>query len=344
MEEKYSLGDLSIVPSQYSEIDSRDQCFSVYETGQSPFIVAPMDTVIDEKNFSYFLESGVNVCLPRGVKYPEGFENNTPNLCFSSFSLSEFKEIYCDASKAEDDIGNFNVLIDIANGHMLKLINLCYDAKEIWGSKLVLMVGNIANPKTVETLGELGVDYVRVGIGSGNACTTTTHTGVHFPMGSLIKECAEIADEYNIKIVADGGIKSTADVNIALALGADYVMMGSLFNQCIESCADTYWRGMKLPKLIYLYLYEWGWSLYKAYRGMSTVEVQKKWGKKRLRLSEGLHKRNKVNFDLYELLNHLHHRLKTAMSYTNCYSLENYTGGNIQLVKKTYDTHNRVNK
>lgn len=347
MLEKNNLGDLSIVPAVISKIRTRSECFTNYSTGQSPFIVAPMDTVIDEKNFFYFLASGLNVCLPRGVKYPKGFINNSPNLVFTSMSLEEFSKTICKEPQVGDNpIENFNILVDIANGHMSELIDLCFLAKRIWGDKLTLMVGNIANPETIRVLAEYGVDYVRVGIGGGSVCTTTTHTGVHYPMASLIQECAKIADELNsdIKIVADGGIRSTADINIALACGADYVMMGGLFNQCIESCAKTYWMGIKIPKLLSLYLYDWGFKLYKDYRGMSTVEVQKKWGRQNLKLSEGLKKRNKVKYELTELLSHINHRLKTAMSYTNCNFIEEFNSGTVNLIKKTQDTSNRVNK
>jgi GMP reductase len=261
-------------------------------------------------------------------------------------SLSDFKSKYCVKGALKEPLYNFTVLIDMANGHMADLIESCAIAKYLWGNNLILMVGNIANPETVDILSEIGVDYVRVNIGTGSVCTTTTHTGVHYPMASLIMESAEIAKKSkgNIKIIADGGINSTADVNIALACGADFVMMGKLFNQCIESCATTYWRNIPLKVLWSLYLYEWGFNLYKKHRGMSTEEVQKKWGKDKIRLSEGTYKKNKVLFDLENLLYQLNHRLKTAMSYTGCFNLEEYTSGKVKLIQKTYDTAIRVNK
>ena len=345
METKYNLGDLSIVPSKVSQIDSRKDCNALYYNKQSPFIVAPMDTVIDEQNFEYFIDSGVNVCLPRGVKYPVEYNNTTPNLLFESFSLNEFINIYCNPKNSKV-ITNFNVLIDIANGHMAKLFDACITAKEIWGDNLILMVGNVANPETVDVLANIGVEYIRCGIGGGGVCTTTSHTAVHYPMASLIMECSKIADSYGgkTKIIADGGIKSTADINIALACGADYIMMGGLFNQCIESCADTYWKGIKLPKIASLYMYNWGFNLFKNYRGMSTVEVQKKWGASSLKLSEGIKKRNPVKYELNQLIEDITHRLKTAMSYTDCLTLEEYNSGKVELIVKTPDTNNRVNK
>lgn len=346
MQEKLNLGDISIVPSEISPIESRKQCNVNYPNGQSPFFVAPMDTVLDENNYEYFHLHGVNICLPRGIKASKEHKK-TSNLIFESYSLEDFENLFCKEPQVGDDgIIHWNILIDVANGHMKRLMYAAEVAKTIWGNQLTLMVGNIANPKTVKHLCEIGVDYVRIGVGGGFVCTTTTHTGVHYPMASLIRECSKISDENGgvTKIIADGGIKSTADVNIALACGADYVMMGSLFNQCIESCSKTYWHGIPLPRNLAIRMYENGFNLYKKYRGMSTIAVQKKWGKKNIRLSEGVHKKNPVNFDLEDLLYHLQHRLRTAMSYAGKFNLNEYNDGSVELIKKTHDTNIRINK
>jgi hypothetical protein len=55
MEIKLNLGDLSIVPAAISDIKSRDECVTTYRNGQSPYIVAPMDSVINQKNWRFFL-------------------------------------------------------------------------------------------------------------------------------------------------------------------------------------------------------------------------------------------------------------------------------------------------
>ena len=63
---------------------------------------------------------------------------------------------------------------------------------------------------------------------------------------------------------------------------------------------------------------------YKKYRGMSTKEVQKKWGKKRLTTAEGISKYNKVEYRLSGWVENLKDYLKSAMSYTNSTNLEEF--------------------
>jgi intein/homing endonuclease len=180
-----------------------------------------------------------------------------------------------------------------------------------------------------------------------SACTTTTHTGIHYPMASLLMEARAIKEKagYFTNIIADGGISSTADINIALACGADFVMMGSIFNKTNEACGQAYLSNrIPIPNKSINFFKGLGFKVYRKYRGMSTVEVQKSWKKRLLRPSEGIHKRNEVLFSLEELISNLNHRLATAMSYTGDMYLETFVSGETELVKKTTDTNNRVNK
>jgi hypothetical protein len=52
------------------------------------------------------------------------------------------------------------------------------------------------NPDTYRKYCEIGVDYIRVGIGGGSACTTSANVAVHYPMASIIK-CYEISKEFD---------------------------------------------------------------------------------------------------------------------------------------------------
>lgn len=339
IKETLNLGDLAIVPAILSDIDSRNDVMTTYENGQSPFFVAPMDTVLNKENYKTFMDAGLNVCLPRGIY----LEENTPNV-FESYSLDEFIQKFI---KNQEQPKHWYIHIDIANGHMSKLFNACADAKDIYGSDLILMIGNIANPETYASFAEIGVDYCKFGIGMGAVCTTTTHTGVHYPMASLLMEARMIKEKagYSTNIIADGGISSTADINIALACGADFVMMGSIFNKTNEACGQAYLSNrIPIPNRSIAFFKRLGFKVYRKYRGMSTTEVQKSWRKKILRPSEGIHKRNEVLFTLEELISNLNHRLATAMSYTGDKYLETFVAGETELVKKTTDTNNRVNK
>ena len=217
-------------------------------------------------------------------------------------------------------------LIDIANGNMEKLYETVREFKGKFPHH-ILMVGNVANPATFRMLSDAGADYIRVGIGNGGGCLTTQQTGIGYPMGSLISECfrIKIAAKCTAKIVADGGFKGYSDIIKALALGADYVMLGSILNKTLESSGDTYWRNIKV-NFISEFLYRKGFKLTKKFRGMSTKEVQKKWGRFNLKTSEGVVRRNEVEYTISKWRENFLSYLKSAMSYTDSRKLEEFIG------------------
>lgn len=157
---KYDWNDISIVPASLSTISSRKEINSTYE-GKLPLFTAPMDKVIDETNIKIFEDNNINVCLPRHVKYEKLKNDNY----FYSYGLDEIIELLNNKSQLPK-----KVLIDIAQGHMKKLYDTAKLIKETFGNNIELMVGNIANPDTYREYCEIGVDYIRVGIGGGSSC------------------------------------------------------------------------------------------------------------------------------------------------------------------------------
>ena len=318
---KYDWNDISIVPASLSTISSRKEINSTYE-GKLPLFTAPMDKVIDETNLKIFEENNINVCLPRHVKYEKLKNDNY----FYSYGLDEIIELLNNKSQLPK-----KVLIDIAQGHMKKLYDTAKLIKETFGNNIELMVGNIANPDTYREYCEIGVDYIRVGIGNGAGCLTTQQTAIGYPMGSLIRECYEksLTLKSPSKIVADGGMKDYSDVIKALALGADFVMIGSIFNKALQSCGDTYlFNKIKINQYSKLasFLFDKGFVLTKRYRGMSSKEVQKKWGLKTLKTSEGVVRIRPVEYKLDKWDENFTDYLKSNMSYSGAKDLESYIG------------------
>jgi IMP dehydrogenase/GMP reductase len=322
---KFDFKDITLVPETISSITSRTEINIFTENGNLPIFVSPMDTVVNHKNYKKFIDNNLKVCLPRS----EYFEDN--NEGFISVSLSDFEIIVTSHQKFEKVPKNQKILVDIANGHMSKLYDLCKYFVENIKIKHKLMIGNIANPNTYEKFAELGVDYIRVGIGGGSGCLTSANTGVHYPMASLISECYQIKKKrgYNTKIVADGGFRNYDDIIKALALGADYVMLGGVLNKCLESSSPIYINKLipiseKTSNFIFYNYPFLKRFLYKKFRGMSTKEVQKKWGKDKLVTSEGITKFNKIEYTLEKWVDNLKDYLKSAMSYTNSKNLEEF--------------------
>lgn len=343
MKPKFDFNDIVIVPERISRINSRSEVNILDENGMLPLFAAPMDTVVDNSNYQKYLKLGVNVCLPRG------YVSINDNL-FQSLSLQEFEMFVEDYEIDSYKFEKLNILVDVANGHMLKLYTLCEKFVAMrTNPNHKLMIGNIANPKTFKDYALLGIDYVRVGIGGGSGCLTSANTGVHYPMASLIEDCYEIKERkgFKTKIVADGGMKKFDDIIKALVLGADYVMVGGLFNKTLESCGENYlFNSIKINQDTTEFL----WVNYpslrkfmsKSFRGMSTKDVQRKWNRKVLRTSEGISKRNKIEYTLNGWVDNFSDYLKSTMSYTNSYDLGELRDSTYTFI--TEQALNRFNK
>ena len=240
----YGYNDLTIIPAMTSKVNSRKDVNVFYSDGNLPIFVSPMSTIINMKNFHLWESNNLIPILPRNIDL-EIRKDYIMQGKWVALSLDEFEDLFINNDDILESVSvKPHILIDVANGHMTRLGNMCRTAKKMWGNNLILMCGNIANPRTYTLVSEAGVDYVRCSIGSGSCCTTSSNTGIHYPIASLLDEINNIKNErkksgdFYSKVIADGGIRNFNDVIKALALGADYVMIGGLFNTILESAAE----------------------------------------------------------------------------------------------------------
>lgn len=304
----YSLRDISIIPSVVSEIESRSECnptcFDITgkKEGFLPLITAPMSCVIDENNYKEYDKLGISVIIPRTVSSKKRIELMTKFFC--AFSIKEAEDILEFPVPAKSV--RYHVLIDVANGHMKKQIELGKKLKEKFGSNIVLMGGNIANPETYKEYENAGFDFIRVGIGGGSSCLSSTQTGVHYPLASLLDDIRKIKTTNTCKIIADGGISSYSEIIKCLALGADYVMCGRLFTVAAK-------KGENIGDMV-------------SYYGMSTKKAQQQMGKKstELKTSEGREIILKKQYTLEGWVENMHDYLCSAMSYCNSRNLDTF--------------------
>ena len=120
------------------------------------------------------------------------------------------------------------IVLDSAHGHSENVLRCLRMIREAFPD-IQIIAGNIATGEACKALIEAGADAVKVGIGPGSICTTRIVAGIGVPQISAIMDCYEVAKEYGIPIIADGGIKFSGDMTKALAAGADVCMMGSIF-------------------------------------------------------------------------------------------------------------------
>ncbi len=132
----------------------------------------------------------------------------------------------------DDPVRKFRwICIDTANGHTQKFLDYIKEVRSA-NPSAIIMAGNIGTPDMVGRIKLAGADIVKIGLGSGLACTTREMTGVGYPQLKLIQQCQGIFD---IPICSDGGIRTPGDICKALAAGAQYVMLGGMLaghNEC----------------------------------------------------------------------------------------------------------------
>ncbi len=131
--------------------------------------------------------------------------------------------------KAEADI----IVVDTAHGHSRNVIETVKKIKK--QHNIDVIAGNIATADAAKDLIEAGANGIKVGIGPGAICTTRVISGVGVPQVSAIMNCAAVAKEQNIPVIADGGIRHSGEITKAIAAGASAVMIGSLFAGLDES-------------------------------------------------------------------------------------------------------------
>lgn len=129
------------------------------------------------------------------------------------------------------------ITIDVAHGHHKKVSDMIKWLQGYCGIKFTphIIAGNVATSDGYRFLCDLGVDAVKVGIGGGSICSTRYKTGFHIPTAYSVWECAKIG--WETPIIADGGAKHFGDIAKALVLGADMVMSGRWFAECLDSPA-----------------------------------------------------------------------------------------------------------
>ncbi len=162
-------------------------------------------------------------------------------------------------TKALKEAGVDIIVVDSAHGHSEQVIKVISSIKDNYPD-LQVIAGNVATGEGTMDLIKAGVDAVKIGVGPGSICTTRVIAGAGMPQITAISEAYKAAKEHHIPIIADGGIKYSGDITKALAVGADVVMIGSLFAGTEESPGDfEIYQGRS----------------YKVYRGMGSLGAMK---------------------------------------------------------------------
>ena len=303
--EAVTYDDMLLVP-QYSDIKSRSDVnigsWLKNTEYQLPIMSSPMDTVSESEMLVAMGKAGGLGVLHRYNTIHE--QHRLANEAFAR-GVSEFAVAvgvtgdYLERAEALVHTGVKTLCLDVAHGHHILMKSALSALKKKFGESVTLIAGNVCTLEAVNDLADWGADAVRANIGGGSICSTRIVTGHGLPGLQTIFDCART--DRNVKIIADGGIKTSGDIVKALAAGADFVMCGSLLAGTDESPGKiiTTPDGARL----------------KEYRGMASKDAQVNW-RNSTSTPEGVASYIPYKGSVVDILRDLEGGIRSGLSYT----------------------------
>ena len=274
--EALTVDDVLLVPT-YGTVNSRAEV-SIF----NPLIAAPMDSVFNLERFIEYSNAELDTIdptLPRTATDLYALKAAWKPSWYGWIAVStdpdEIDSVISFFNSLADHIWiQMGIMVDTAHGLSPKAVRAYEQIRRAlpW---INLMSGSVATGEAAVACAAY-CTHIRVGIGSGSMCTTRIQTGVGVPNLTAVADCYYqlSKDNVGVNIVADGGISAPGDVVKYLAAGADQVMVGRLFAECLDSAAPTVAMGSKI---------------YKTYRGQASKEYQEEHiGEVRNGLPEGV--------------------------------------------------------
>lgn len=204
------------------------------------------------------------------------------------------------------------LVVDIAHGHSEMMFNALKNLREKCGNAQII-AGNIATAEAAKDLCEAGVDAVKVGVGPGTICITRLVTGCGVPQLTAVLEVAEVAKQYGVPVIADGGVQKSGDIVKAIGAGADSVMLGGLLAGTKESPGVIMTRGDKKYKVC-----RGSASFAVAQRRQAIQQENKNLSEV---VPEGVESIVPYKGPVADLVGQLVGGLKSGMSYTNSHTI-----------------------
>ena len=308
--EAVTYDDMLLVP-QYSDIKSRSEV-NIGSTlkgveYQLPIMSSPMDTVSESEMLVAMDKAGGLGVLHRYNTIDE--QLRLANEAFAR-GVSDFAVAvgvtgdYLERAQVLVDTGVETFCLDVAHGHHILMKDALTTLRKKFGNKITIIAGNVCTLEGVNDLADWGADAVRANIGGGSICSTRIVTGHGLPGLQTIFDCART--DRDVKIIADGGIKTSGDIVKALAAGADFVMCGSLLAGTEESpgLVITMPDGTRM----------------KEYRGMASKDAQMNW-RNRSSTPEGVASYIPYKGSVVDILGDLEGGIRSGLSYTGVRTL-----------------------
>ncbi|MFM1655518.1 IMP dehydrogenase [Brevibacillus sp. B_LB10_24] len=249
--------------------------------------------------------------IEKAIQYPNAAKDKQGRLlCGAAVGVSAdtFERAAALVEKGVDLL-----VVDTAHGHSKGVLETVKKLRANYPD-LTIVAGNVATGEATRDLIEAGASVIKVGIGPGSICTTRVVAGIGVPQITAVYDCATVAREYNVPIIADGGIKYSGDLPKAIGAGASAIMIGSLFAGTEESPGEfEIFQGRR----------------FKVYRGMGSIGAMKAGSKDRYfqeneqkLVPEGIEGRVPYKGPLADVVFQLVGGLRAAMGYCGTKNIE----------------------
>ncbi len=311
-----TFDDILLVP-QYSDVKSRSEINIGNNLDDNlhlslPIIASPMDTVCESSMANQMSNNGGLGIIHRyntigeQVEHVRKSKENNDNIIGAAVGVSDDCE---ERALALYDAGANVICIDIAHGHHILMKRALLVLKDMFGDSMHIMAGNVATKEAVCDLAKWGADSIRVGIGGGSICSTRIQTGHGVPNLAAIMDCSSAKLDRPVPLIADGGIKNPGDIVKALALGADFVMIGSLLAGTVETPGEI--------------IYSKDNSRFKAYRGMASKDAQMNW-RGRVSSLEGVSTFVPLRGSAADILQDMERSIRSGFSYSGAHNIKEF--------------------
>ena len=312
MRHALTYDDVALVP-QFNNIPSRTEpSLETWLTRKMkmsiPLLAANMDTVIGEDLAEVLISQGSIPIFHRFAPIDDQLKwvQKFPEKIFVSCGIQKLDE-----TRKLLDAGALGACIDVAHGHSDRMFRHIGELKKTHPSKEII-AGNVCTAMAYHDLVNAGADAVKVGVGPGAACTTRMVTGFGIPQFTAVQDCARIAEKLRVPLIADGGIRTSRDVVLALAAGASSVMIGKLFALTKESAAAK----RKMDR--------YASSFEAQFRGQAAADFQNEFygGLKAKTVAEGIDFWGPVSGSAEELICLLLGGIRSGMTYGGARNLK----------------------
>ena len=231
-------------------------------------------------------------------------------LCVS-VGVNNYKELFELYKSFSVDI----ITVDVAHADSQRVLDVLKYIKDKDFSGDVIC-GNVSTAEGTRLLCENGTNAVKINQGAGSLCTTRLVTGHGVPQLQAIKECAEVARQFNVPIIADGAVKTSGDIVKCFAAGADSLVTGSLVAGCFET-----------PGLLYTDMCEFPYDpgekprsdLFKRYSGMASMDSMVGWRDNANEIApEGESTLVEYNGKVEYIIKNLVAGIRSGLTYSGC--------------------------